>query len=287
MVFHADFSQAKVTVTVNKAVSKKFHPKKFKKIIDSHTVEELDQRTDYLPPSPDLTISKRRIALVIGNANYVYGQRLSNPIRDARDIARILKKLHFKVIKHENTSGSQMKKAIDNFGKKLKKNDVGLFFYAGHGVQVHGINYLIPTDANIKSENDVEKNCIRTASLLAKMGHANSKTNIIILDACRDNPFEEGFTRSMSRGNGLASMDAPSGSLIAYSTAPGRTALDGRAGQNGVYTAALLKHLQIANIPIEFMFQKVRATVGIKTSKKQIPWESTSLTEPFYFKIKR
>ena len=125
-------------------------------------------------------------------------------------------------IVHRNT----MKRAIDKFGKQLKTKDVGLFFYAGHGVQVDGYNYLLPINAKLENENDAEYDCVRAGRILAKMESAGSKTNIVILDACRANPFERAWRRG-EKGSGLAFMNAPSGSLIAYSTAPGKTALDG------------------------------------------------------------
>lgn len=246
----------------------------------------------YNPPEgintlPDIT-NERRIALVIGNSNYTNGGSLSNPINDARAMARSLNDLNFEVIKYEDVRQIKMKKAIDDFGRNLKGYDVGLFFYAGHGVQVRGNNYLIPTDADIDSENDVEYDCVHAGRILAKMEDAGCKTNIIILDACRDNPFERSWTRGIKiHGKGLAFMNAPSGSLIAYATSPGNTALDGIAGKNGVYTSAFLRHMQTPNITIEEMFKRIRVTVEEQTNKRQTPWESTSLKGNFFFKIQR
>ena len=175
-----------------------------------------------------------------------------------------------------------MKRAMDEFGQKLKKYDIGLFFYAGHGLQVNGSNYLIPIDAKLENENDVEYDCVRAGRILAKMESAGSSTNIVILDACRDNPFERGWRRG-TQGNGLAFMNAPSGSLIAYATSPGSTAADG-TGRNGLYTSALLEHIITPNITIEDVFKRVRTTVRLQSASKQIPWESTSLEGNFYFK---
>jgi uncharacterized caspase-like protein len=158
---------------------------------------------------------------------------------------------------------------------------VGLFFYAGHGIQVNGNNYLIPVDARLQDENDVEYDCVRAGRILGKMESAGTRTNIVILDACRDNPFERSWNRG-AQGKGLAFMNAPSGSLIAYATSPGTTAADGTGG-NGVYTSALLEHIQTPGITIEEVFKRVRTSVRQQSQSKQIPWESTSLEGNFYF----
>ncbi len=230
----------------------------------------------------NLSSSQKRLALVIGNANYAYGGSLKNPVNDAMSIGNALKKLEFTVIKYENCNQKAIKRAINEFGKKLKKFDVGLFFYAGHGVQVEGNNYLIPVDADLENEDDVEYDCVRADRILAKMESAGSKSNIVILDACRDNPFERSWRRGV-KGKGLAFMNAPSGSIIAYATSPGNTAADG-SGVNGLYTSALLEHINTPNITIEDMFKRVRNTVLMKSGSRQTPWESTSLTGHFYFK---
>ena len=174
-----------------------------------------------------------------------------------------------------------MKVIIDEFGEKLENYDVGLFFYAGHGVQLNGYNYLIPIDAKLENEKDVEYDCVQAGRVLAKMESAKSKTNLIILDACRDNPFERSWTRGQS-AKGLAFMNAPSGSLIAYATSPGNTASDGK-GSNGLYTSAILDLIKQPNIKIEELFKKVRIRVIEESGGKQTPWESTSLTGDFYF----
>ena len=222
-----------------------------------------------------------RLALLIGNSNYKFAGQLDNPINDVRAIKRVLEQLGFTVLKYEDCSQKTMKRAIDKFGEELKTKDIGLFFYAGHGVQVDGYNYLLPIDAKLDGENDAEYDCVRAGRILAKMESAGSKTNIVILDACRANPFERAWRRG-EKGSGLAFMNAPSGSLIAYSTAPGKTALDG-GGKNSPYTTALLQHINKPNITIIQMFQRVRSTVMRQSNKKQIPWESTSLRGDFYF----
>jgi len=174
-----------------------------------------------------------------------------------------------------------MKKAIDSFGEKLKNYDVGLFFFAGHGLQVDGYNYLIPVDANVKSEGDAEYNCVNAGRILAKMETSDANTNIVILDACRNNPFEKGWSRSLSN-KGLAFMEAPTGSLIAYSTSPGNTASDG-TGKNGLYTESLLKYIGDPDLNVLQVFQQTRKIVREKSNGEQVPWESTSLENDFYF----
>ncbi|MEM1137427.1 MAG: caspase family protein [Bacteroidota bacterium] len=228
-----------------------------------------------------VTGSQKRLALVVGNASYQNAVPLGNPVNDARSIAKALQNLGFEVIKVENASLSEMKRKVDDFGLKLKNYDVGLFYYAGHGIQSRGNNFLVPIEANLMTERQVEYDCIRADRVLSFMEDAQSKVNIVILDACRNNPFERSWSRSTA-GNGLAFMNAPSGSLIAYATSPGSTASDG-TGFNGLYTEALLKELNSSDLTILQMFQRVRARVVEQSSGKQIPWESTSLTGDFYF----
>jgi len=224
----------------------------------------------------------KRIALVIGNSNYQKGN-LSNPVNDARAMKVKLETLGFKVLKYENSSYKDIKKAIDEFGKQLKHYDVGLFYYAGHGIQLNGRNYLVPIDALLENEEDVEYDCVLADRVMGKMEAANSNTNIVILDACRNNPFENSWSRNV-QSNGLAFMNAPKGTFIAYATSPGRTAADGRSNSNGVYTAAILKYIGTPNLTIEEVFKKVRAEVSDVTHDQQTPWESTSLIGKFYFK---
>jgi uncharacterized caspase-like protein len=235
-------------------------------------------------PNVSFSAPEQRVALLIGNSDYAHGGSLANPVNDVQAMKTALEGLGFTVFKYENCTQKAMKRAMDEFGGKLKGKDVGLFFYAGHGVQVKGHNYLIPIDAKLDNENDAEYDCVRADRVLAKMESAGSRTNIVILDACRDNPFERSWHRG-TEGVGLAFMNAPSGSLIAYSTAPGKTALDGQ-GKNSPYTAALLEHLNTPNITVIEMFQGVRSAVIARSENKQIPWESTSLRGNFYFLTK-
>jgi hypothetical protein len=241
---------------------------------------------NYFVQKIDQTYVEKRLALVIGNADYINTNALPNPLNDAKAIASALKDVGFTVLLYLNTDQKTMKKAVDEFGEKLKEYTVGLFYYAGHGMQVKGNNYLIPVDANMKVEQDVEYDCVDAGRLLGKMDAAGTTVNIVILDACRDNPFARSWSgRSAGQGSGLAFMDAPSGSIVAYATAPGKTASDG-AGKNGLYTEAFLQYIKVPNLPLLEFFQDVRATVTKKSNKTQIPWEATSLNGNFYFTIK-
>ena len=230
--------------------------------------------------------SEKRLALVIGNSDYSNAAYLQNPVNDANSVAQALTDVGFTVLKYLNADQKTLKKAMDDFGEKLKKYTIGLFYYAGHGIQVKGINYLIPVDAALKVEQDVEYDCIDAGRILGKMEAAGTSTNIVILDACRNNPFERSWsTRSSGQGSGLAFMNAPSGSLIAYATSPGKTASDG-TGRNGLYTEAILKFIKVPGMPIEEFFKNVRSLVETNSNREQTPWESTSLKGNFYFKIK-
>jgi len=225
---------------------------------------------------------EKRLALVIGNSDYEFGGKLLNPVNDAHAMKVALENLGFTVLEAVNCNQKRMKQMIDEFGDKLKDYDIGLFFYAGHGLQVKGYNYLIPVDTKLENERDVEYDCVQAGRVLSKMENAGAKTNLVILDACRDNPFERSWTRSHG-SKGLAFMNAPSGSLIAYATSPGNTASDGK-GSNGLYTSAILDYIRQQNLQIEDMFKEVRKKVIKESGGKQIPWESTSLTKDFYFK---
>jgi uncharacterized caspase-like protein len=222
--------------------------------------------------------SEQRTALIIGNGNY-RDSPLRNPVNDARDIANALKQLGFSVIHGENLSQNDMKRNIRAFGDKIRNGGVGLFYFAGHGSQINGANYLIPVDAVITKAEEVEYESVDVGLVLAQMESAQNRLNIVILDACRNNPFARSFR---SARNGLASIDAPSGTLIAYATAPGSVAIDG-SGDNGLYTSELLTAMREAGSKIEDVFKRVRIAVQAKSSGKQIPWESSSLVGDFYF----
>lgn len=222
--------------------------------------------------------AERRIALVIGNASYKEAP-LSNPVNDANDMEAALKRSGFRVIKALDATQKQMNRAIAEFGDLLTYDSVALFYYAGHGLQVRGKNYLIPVDAEIKSESMVRVESVDVDGVLDQL--SNSELNVVILDACRNNPFERRASRSLG-SSGLAQMEAPKGSLIAYSTAPGKTAADGE-GRNGLYTEALLKYIQEPGLTIEQVFKNVRREVARATRDAQMPWESSSMTGEFYF----
>ncbi len=227
---------------------------------------------------------KNRVALVIGNANYKFAP-LNNPVNDARDMAESLRSVGFDVIEKENASWEDMDKAITAFQKKLGKGVVGLFYFSGHGIQIDDQNYLIPVDLPELSVRHVKYRSILAGDVLTAMQQSNNSMNIVILDACRDNPF-----KSLGKGmkKGLArSEKVPSGTLIAYATSPGDTAADGN-GRNSPYTAGLLAYLHKPNLPIELMFKRVRNTVKKKTNNRQTPWESSSLDgDDFYFVEKK
>ncbi len=226
-----------------------------------------------LPPGPE-----RRTALVIGNTAYATGF-LRNPVNDARAVAKVLEELSFEVTLRENLDQKQMKREIQAFGEKLQEGGVGLFYFAGHGIQTNGRNYLIPVGAAIEHEKQVEYEAVDMGAVLSEMDFAHARMNIVIIDACRDNPFARSF-RSMSQG--LASMDAPTGTLIAYATAPGSVANDG-PGENGVYTGELIKAMVQPGLKIEDVFKQVRSAVREATGGRQVPWESSSLEGDFYF----
>lgn len=221
----------------------------------------------------------KRIALVIGNGAYTNAPPLRNPPNDARDMAATLKTLGFGVTSGINVGQREMKRLIREFGQKLKAGGSGLFYYAGHGVQSKGRNYLIPIDANIQSEAEVEDSSVDANLVLSFMDEAQNGLNIVILDACRNNPFARSFR---SASDGLAQVDAPTGTLIAYATAPGRVASDG-TGQNGLYTSELLKQMRVPGLPVTEMFMRVRAEVMKQTGNKQVPWEASSLVGSFSF----
>lgn len=227
---------------------------------------------------PPLITSEKRTALIIGNSNYKDAP-LRNPVNDANDFAMALQRCGFDVKKTINANRKQMRESIRIFGNRIRKGGVGLFYYAGHGIQLDGENYLVPIDAAVESEDEIKDECLMVSSVLRKMEAANNKLNIIILDACRNNPFPRKF-RSTNRG--LAVMDAPTGSLLAYSTAPGSVASDGQ-NRNGLYTYSLLKHLNTPGLSLIDLFINVRNDVVTLSNGKQIPWESQSLRGHFYF----
>jgi hypothetical protein len=223
----------------------------------------------------------KRVALVIGNARY-NRRPLLNPENDAHDMSSALRASGFSVIELKNATLPQMRGAVRAFGDQLLGSDVGLVFYAGHAVEVRGRNYLIPVNADIQREDEISDQGLDAGLILEKMASARKGVNILIIDACRDDPFGRGF-RNLSRG--LAQMEAPQGTLIAYATSPGKVASDGD-GRNSPYTKHLLRSMKIPNLPIEQMFKEVRRSVRKDTGDAQTPWENTSLSGDFFFTIR-
>lgn len=221
-------------------------------------------------------------ALVIGNAEYKKAP-LKNPVNDATDVAAKLKRYDFNVIMATDCSNKDMAKALKVFQKLLDSHEVGLFFFAGHGMQIDGHNYLLATDTDTSSETDAEHSSLALDKVLRVMEKSKASTKIIILDACRNNPWERRWHRSAAT-RGLASVYAPKGTIIGFATSPGEVADDG-AGRNGTYTEALLEHIDEADCTIETMFKRVRNTVAAATDSKQTSWEHTSLSGEFYFNM--
>ena len=223
--------------------------------------------------------SEQRVALVIGNKDYISLNKLKNPINDARAMKDILSKKNFNVIYLENASQLEMEEAIDKFAYKLKNgNGVGMFYYAGHGMEVDGVNYLIPTDARIPSKKYVKSKSVSTDIIVSAMEEAKNRLNILVLDSCRSNPFSRGGT------GGLAPINSAKGIYVAYATAPNKVAEDGD-GDNGLFTQYLIKNINQSGLKIEDVFKRVRAGVQRDSNGKQIPWSSSSIVGDFYFTL--
>lgn len=223
-------------------------------------------------------LAEPRYALVIGNGGYARAP-LGNPPHDASAIARVLTKAGFNVDLKLDVTQKQMQDAIAALGSKLRGDAVGLFYFAGHGVQVRGHNYLIPVGADVQRESDVLARTVDVQQMLDRMGRARNRMNVVILDACRDNPFS---VDGRSGTGGLSQLDAPTGSLIAFATAPGQVASDGK-GANGLYTQHLLANIERSGTSIEEVFKRVRLGVRLDSNGAQVPWESTSLDVDFSF----
>ncbi len=222
-----------------------------------------------------------KTALVIGNSQYE-GSMLRNAKNDADSLANELRRQGWEVMHYANLTQEEMDNVIGQFGAKIKKKGgAGLFYYAGHGVQLGGDNYLVPTKSSIKKQSDVKYKAVNLATILDEMNNANNKLNIVILDACRNNPFTSD-SRSAANGGLAAVSNAPAGTFIAYATAPGQTASDGD-GMNGLYTQELLKAIRIKNLAIEDVFKKVRKNVRQQSGGQQVPWDSSSLEDRFIF----
>jgi hypothetical protein len=220
-----------------------------------------------------------RHALVIGNGAYA-DVPLANAVNDARDMAAVLGRSGFQVVTLEDADLVTMERALRDFGDRIARGGIGLFYFAGHGLQVKGRNFLVPARASIEREDEVAFHALDVGAVLEKMDSARNRSNFVILDACRNNPFAKTF-RVASQG--LAPMDAPPGTFIAFSTAPGSTASDG-GGRNGLYTQHLLAQIQVPGLKVEDVFKRTRAAVRAASEGRQVPWENTSLEGDFYFK---
>ena len=236
----------------------------------------------------DIKIIKK-VALIIGNSEYLHSP-LVNPINDAVRMRETLEEFGFEVIFGLDLTQQQMRQKIASFKSALVDAEVGLFFFAGHGVQDAGINYLIPVLSGIRATPDLQTNAISAAEVLRTMEQSDVTTSVIILDACRNNPLPDiAMSRSLGDTNadrgiqvGLAKMDAPTGSIIVYSTAPGKTASDGR-GDNGLFTGHLLKNMTMPGASIYDVAMATRRSVMEESKGAQVPWELSSLIQPFYF----
>jgi hypothetical protein len=232
--------------------------------------------------------AEKRVALVIGNSAYQHTAELHNPKNDAADMAASLKRLGFEVLDGRDLDKRGMERLIRQFGLKLAGADLALFFYAGHGVQLSGQNYLLPVDARLASEGDADFETIGL-NLVLKQMEREAKTSIVLLDACRDNPLARNLARTMGTrsaqiGKGLAEVKTGIGTLIGYSTQPGNVALDGM-GRNSPYAEALLRHIEAPGRDVSGVLIAVRNDVLRATDGKQVPWEHTSLTGQVYLKI--
>ncbi len=223
--------------------------------------------------------TETRVALVIGNGAYQHTDPLRNPVNDARAMAKALREAGFEVIARENLTRRAFVEALHEFSGKVPPGGVGLFYYAGHGIQVRGVNHLVPVDATLANERDVKYETVDLNDVLNGLDEARARLSLVILDACRDNPFGRRF-RSASRG--LAQTDAPRGTVIAYATAPGDTASDGD-GTNGLYTTELLKAIAEPGLKLEEVFKRTIDGVARASGNKQTPWVSSSFRGDFFF----
>jgi hypothetical protein len=235
------------------------------------------------------TVAKadKRVAFVVGNGAYKNVAALPNPAIDAKSMATVLRNVGFDVVEGTNLTRDKMTERLLEFGNKAEGADVALFFYAGHGIAINGINYLLPVDADIKSEMDIKLGSAINIDLTLEQTMADAKVKLVFLDACRDNPFaskikSNNATRGLSVQSGLAEMKSGEGTLIAFATGPGQTALDGQEGTNSPFTRALMANITAPGVEIQQAMTKVRAQVNEETSKNQLPWGHTNLIGSVY-----
>src|SRR5437868_5078073 len=229
----------------------------------------------------------KRVAFVVGNGTYKNVAALPNPSIDAKAMAGALRNVGFEVVEGTNLTRDKMTERLLDFGKKAQGADVAVFFYAGHGIAISGTNYLLPVDADIKSEMDVKLGAAINIDLTLDQTMSDAKVKLVFLDACRDNPFaakikSNSATRSVSVQSGLAEMKSGEGTLIAFATGPGQTALDGQEGTNSPFTRALMAHITTPGVEIQQAMTKVRAQVNEETNKGQLPWGHTNLIGSVY-----
>ena len=235
----------------------------------------------------DAAWADRRVAFVVGNGAYKNVAQLPNPPVDAKAMAAVLRNVGFEVVEGTNLTRDTMTERLLEFGKKAQGADVAVFFYAGHGIAISGTNYLLPVDADIKSEMDVKLGAAINIDLTLDQTMSDAKVKLVFLDACRDNPFAAKIksnspTRSVSVQTGLAEMKSGEGTLIAFATGPGQTALDGKEGTNSPFTRALIAHITTPGVEIQQAMTEVRAQVNEETNKGQLPWGHTNLIGAVY-----
>jgi len=237
--------------------------------------------------SANSAFADKRVAFVVGNGAYKNVAALPNPAVDAKSMAKLLRNVGFDVVEGSNLTRDKMTEKLLDFGKKAEGADVALFFYAGHGIAVNGTNYLLPVDADLKSEMDVKLGAAINVDLTLEQTMSDAKVKLVFLDACRDNPFAAKIrsakaTRSVAVASGLAEMKSGEGTLIAFATGPGQTALDGEAGTNSPFTRALMANIATPGVEIQQAMTKVRAQVNEETGKNQLPWGHTNLIGTVY-----
>jgi hypothetical protein len=231
--------------------------------------------------------AEKRVAFVVGNGAYKNVAQLPNPPVDAKAMAGVLRNVGFEVVEGTNLTRDKMTEKLLDFGKKAQGADVAVFFYAGHGIAISGTNYLLPVDADIKSEMDVKLGAAINIDLTLDQTMSDAKVKLVFLDACRDNPFaakikSNSATRSVSVQTGLAEMKSGEGTLIAFATGPGQTALDGQEGTNSPFTRALIANIATPGVEIQQAMTRVRAQVNEETNKGQLPWGHTNLIGSVY-----
>ena len=234
--------------------------------------------------STSVTSHEKRVALVVGNSHYSKAENnLKNPENDATDIAKKLRELGFEVILKTDATLRTMEDELAHFREKAQNADVAMFYYAGHGVQSKGANYILPTDIqDIKEESDLKWKCVNMERVMDVMEDSHSKLKFVVLDACRNDPLSRSWHRSAGASGGLAQMNAPEGTILWYATSPGSVAQDG-TGRNSPYTTAFLKMLDIPNLEVTDIYKKVGAEVKYNTGQMQTPWMSSNFFGDFYF----